>query len=121
MAGEPFHNTIITGPVVADLLQKLAAGHHGIIKVVVDIRLMRMAAGGEWHTDCLKLLAESGSSRDDCWGAKYDIETGNIVYKSQINQNRPGNIIDEIQDGNIRNTVAEMVNRHLVSGVAEQG
>jgi len=108
-----FQTAIITARVSEGQRQALAAGHRGVIKVVVDIRRMRMAAGGEWHTDCLKLLCEDGSGPKDCWGAKYDTQSGTVVYKSQINQNRPGNRIDEIQDENIRKTVLEMIHRFL--------
>lgn len=106
-----FSPQIISSPVPPELLAELAKGHHGTIKVVVDIRRMAMAAGGEWHTDCLKPLTDAGSDRADCWGAKLDTETGKVTYKSQINQNRPNNRLDEIQDEATRTAVLAMIRK----------
>ncbi len=113
MTGGPFKHIILDGPVSPALMAELAAGHRGAIKVVVDIKNGALAAGGEWHSDCLALLKTRGSNPDDCWGAKLNIETGAIVYKSQINQNRPGNRLDEIADETIRVMVRGMVEKYF--------
>ncbi len=113
MGGGPFKNIIIGEPVSPALLGELAAGHHGTIKVVADIKNGTMAAGGEWHSDCLALLKAKGSNPADCWGAKLNVETGAIVYKSQINQNRPDNRLDEIADETIRATVKGLIDRYF--------
>lgn len=113
MGGGPFKNIILDGPVSSALLVELAAGHHGTIKVVADIKNGTMAAGGEWHSDCLGLLKAKGSDAADCWGAKLNIETGAIVYKSQINQNRPDNRLDEIADEQTRAAVKGLVEKYF--------
>lgn len=113
MAGAAFKNIIIQGPVSPELLAELAAGHRGTVKVVVDIRQMRMAAGGEWHSDCLALLTATGSASGDCWGAKLNTVTGAVTYKSQINQNRPNNRLDEIADAATRRQVLAMIEKNL--------
>lgn len=111
--GGPFKNIVLAEPVSPALLAELAAGHRGVVKVVADIKKGEMAAGGEWHTDCLALLTARGSSRADCWGAKLNIETGAIAYKSQINQNRPDNRLDEIADAGVRAAVKGMIERRF--------
>ncbi len=112
-----FTNTMVPAPVTEDQLKELAAGHDGVVKVVVDVKQRRMAAGAEWHNECMELLKENGSNAKDCWGVKLVVETGEIKYKSQINKDRPGNRLDEIQDPKIRETVAEMVREYLVKTV----
>ena len=111
--GGPFRNIVLDGPVPPALLGELAAGHRGAIKVVADIATGAVAAGGEWHTDCLALLKARGSNPADCWGAKLNIETGAIVYKSQINQNRPDNRLDEIADEGVRGAVKGLIDRYF--------
>lgn len=113
MGGGPFKNIILDGPVSSALLGELAAGHHGVIKVVADIKKRTMAAGGEWHSDCLALLKAKGSDPADCWGVKLTIETGAVVYKSQINQNRPDNRLDEIADDRTRAAVKGLVEKYF--------
>lgn len=113
MGGGPFKNIILDGPVSSALLGELAAGHRGTIKVVADIKNGAMAAGGEWHSDSLALLKARGSNAADCWGAKLNIETGAIVYKSQINQNRPDNRLDEIADEHTRAAVKGLVEKYF--------
>lgn len=113
MDGGPFKNIILADPVSSALLNELAAGHRGSIKVVADIKNGAVAAGGEWHSDCLALLKAKGADPADCWGAKLNIENGAIVYKSQINQNRPNNRLDEIADENIRAAVKGLIDRYF--------
>ncbi|MEE8484629.1 MAG: DUF5674 family protein [Nitrospinota bacterium] len=115
--GGKFVNRMVPEPATEDQLKELAAGHRGVVKAVVDVKRRRMAAGAEWHTECLELLKENGSNSEDCWGLKLVVETGEIKYKSQINKNRPGNRLDEIEDPKIRETVAEMVRERLVKTV----
>lgn len=111
--GGPFKKILLDGPVSPALLRELAAGHHGTVKVVADIKVGAMAAGGEWHSDCLALLKAKGSHPADCWGAKLNIETGGLVYKSQINQNRPDNRLDEIADEPVRAAVKGLVEKYF--------
>ncbi len=113
MGGGPFKNIILAEPVSPALLNELAAGHRGAVKVVADIKTGAVAAGGEWHSGCLALLKAKGSNPADCWGAKLNVETGAIVYKSQINQNRPDNRLDEIADENIRAAVKGLIDRYF--------
>lgn len=117
MGGGPFKNIVLDGPVSPALLGEMAAGHRGTVKIVADIKNGAMAAGGEWHSGCLALLKAQGSNPADCWGAKLNVETGVVVYKSQINQNRPDNRLDEIADENIRVAVKRLIDRYFMDAL----
>lgn len=90
-------------------LDELSKGHNGVVKVVVDIKQRKIAAGAKWHSECLKLLEEDGSKFEDCWGCKYNTDSGEIAYKSQINESRKGNKSTEISDSQIREKIENIV------------
>lgn len=113
MEEKKFCNRLVEKPVTLEEQDELAMGHDGVIKVVVDIKQKKMAAGGQWHTDCLKLLEEEGSVAENCWGAKYNVDTGEMAYKSQINKNRGGSKTEEIFDSEIKGAVLSMVQEYL--------
>ncbi len=106
-----YHNRLVAEPLSADEVKLLARGHGGMIKFVVDVRLKKLAAGAEWHSECRDLLVENGSAPDDCWGAKIYPDSGEIVYQSQINKEKPGHNTVEIQNGKIRDEISALAGK----------
>jgi len=109
--GSVYHNQLVAEPLSADEVKLLARGHDGMIKFVVDVRLKKLAAGAEWHSACRDLLVKSGSSPDDCWGAKIYTDSGEIVYKSQINKEKPGHNTADIQNEKIRDEIRSLARK----------
>lgn len=96
------------------MLKKLAAGFEGEIKAVVDLKRNILAAGAEWHHEARDLLVKDGSDADDLWGARVNIKTGAISYKSQINEGRVGAENNEIADQEIRSEVETLIHSLLL-------
>lgn len=96
------------------MLKKLAAGFDGEIKAVVDLKRNILAAGSEWHHEARDLLVKDGSDADDLWGARINIKTGSISYKSQINEGRVGAENNEIADQEIRSEVEVVIHSLLL-------
>jgi len=109
--GSIYRNRLVVEPLSADEVKLLARGHGGMFKFVVDVRRKKLAAGAEWHSECRDLLVESGSDPDDCWGAKIYPDSGEIVYKSQINKEKPGHNTAEIQNGKIRDEISSLAKK----------
>lgn len=109
-----FHNQILTKKASAGLLSRLASGHNGDIKAVADLKRGVIAAGAEWHVDSLDLLVKSGGDAEDMWGARLNIKTGAIVFKSQINDGREGVLENEIIDDEIRYEVESLIRKFLI-------
>lgn len=91
-------------------LKKIAEDLSGYVKVVVDIKLKILAAGGELHTDGEKILLADGSRQADVWGGGIDFETGEIDFDSLINI-RPAqkNTSREVLDQNIRRQMEAII------------
>jgi len=109
--GSIYYNRLVAEPLSADEVKLLARGHNGMIKFVVDVRLKKLAAGAEWHSACRDLLVKNGSDPDDCWGAKIYPDSGEIVYTSQINKEKPGHNTAEIQDEKIRDEMRSLARK----------
>lgn len=109
-----YHNTILTQQASAKLLDLLAEGHDGMIKVVGDIKTGAFAAGAEWHSESRDLLVENGSNENDLWGAKLYIKTGAIKYQSMINQHRDGAVGDLITDTAIQAKMDTLIAKFLI-------
>jgi hypothetical protein len=91
-----------------------------MVKVVVDVRLKTVAAGGELHADAERLLLERGSRQEDLWGANYYPGKGKedcIEYTALIDI-RPsrGNRSMEIADDEIRRTIQEVTHQRIGEG-----
>jgi hypothetical protein len=112
--GQKFCPQILHNKATAALLKKLAAGFDGEIKAVVDLKRNILAAGSEWHHEARDLLVKDGSDSDDLWGARVNIKTGAISYKSQINEGRVGAENNEITDQEIRSEVEVVINSLLL-------
>lgn len=102
-------------------LARLVAAHFGdMVKLVVDVRRLVVAVGGELHADAEQLLLEQGSRQADLWGANYYPGRGAedyIEYTALINI-RPsqGNPSMEIQDASTREAVRSIVERWVGRG-----
>ena len=102
-------------------LARLVAAHFGdMVKLVVDVRRLVVAVGGELHADAEQLLLEQGSRQADLWGANYYPGRGQedcIEYTALINI-RPsqGNPSMEIQDAQTRQSIREIVGRLVGDG-----
>lgn len=90
---------IVRAKIDPETLKEIAEDLKGYIKIVVDIRRKILAAGGEKHVDCERILLEDGSLQEDLWGAGLDLETDEVDFDSLINlrpmQNRSREILDE--------------------------
>jgi uncharacterized membrane protein len=112
-AGGLFHNMILKTPLDRDEMVTMSRLHDGVIKVVVDIKKETAAAGAKWHSDSRDILVSDGSKPEDCWGAKIDVYTGEVVFESQINKDRPENSSVEIKNEHIREVVAKVASKYL--------
>jgi uncharacterized membrane protein len=111
--GSQFNNMILKKPLSKDEMVSMSKLHDGVIKVVVDIKKETAAAGAKWHGDSMDLLVSDGSNPEDCWGAKIDVYTGEMVFESQINKDRPENSAVKIGDEHIRGIVAKVASKYL--------
>lgn len=91
--------------------------HTTMIKVVVDVRCLSLAGGGDMHADCESALLEGGSDQEDLWGANWFPGDERIEFESLINI-RPaqGNRGLILKDERLR-AVVESVTRNLLGGV----
>jgi len=110
---QQWYNTdpmIVTRKLSKEELVPLLIRHKEFIKVVVDIEMEILAAGGALHADDEKVLLEAGSLQENLWGANYFPKEARIEYKSLINI-RPWqrNISQEISDPGIRDKVKQIV------------
>lgn len=97
---------------VADLACFRNAPFENMIKFTVDIRLRKIALGGEMHADSEEVLLSTGSNQADIWGGNLWpwAEPPRIEYISLINI-RPAaeNRGMEIQLEDVRNAVHAIV------------
>lgn len=101
---------IVTHKLSKEELVPLIIRHKEFIKVVVDIELEILAAGGALHADDEAVLLENGSAQKDLWGANYYPKTGEIEYRSMINiRPRDGNFAQEIKSEEIKEAVKRIV------------
>ena len=109
-----FQNKILKMPVSHDDMYRMGNGHDGVVKVVADIKMGKVAAGAKWHSEARDILVAEGSRPDDCWGAKFNVETGTIVFESQINKGRPetGNL-SEIGDERIKEEMRQLIKKYF--------
>lgn len=112
--GQKFYPQILCEKAPQALLKKLAAGFEGEIKAVVDIKRNILAAGSEWHHEARDLLVKDGSDSDDLWGARVNIKTGAISFKSQINEGRVGAENNEVTDQETRSEVEVVIHSLLL-------
>ncbi len=109
-----YHNAILGEKVSPETLSLLAGSHGGVIKVVADLRRGIVAAGAKWHSKSRDLLVEDGGDAGDMWGAKLNVNTGEIKFESMINENREGARDIVIVDKKIRKQVEALIRKYLV-------
>lgn len=101
---------IVTRKISKEELVPLLIRHKKFIKVVVDIEMEILAAGGALHADDEKVLLENGSLQENLWGANYYPRKNEIEYKSMINiRPRDGNSSQEIKNEEIKEAVKRIV------------
>lgn len=97
---------------IADLDRFRNAPFENMIKFTVDIRLRRLALGGEMHADSELELLKSGSEQADIWGGNLWpwVQPIRIEYISLINI-RPslGNRGMDIQLSDVRAAVEDVM------------
>jgi len=93
---------------IEDMRQALGSS----IKLAVDIRLGVLAGGGAMHAHCQAALDEAGSQHESIWGATWYPATGEIKFRSQINDH-PGNRGMIIQEPEVRKRIEGLVRRIL--------
>ena len=108
-----FFPQMIEEKVSDEVLGKLAKGHKGTIKVVVDIKTNTIAAGAEWHVELRDILVKNGSYHNDCWGAKLDTGSGAIKFTSQINEGRQGSTGLEVTAKATQKAIEEITRKVL--------
>ncbi len=95
-------------------LKKVAEDLDGYIKVVVDVELKILAAGGLRHVEGEELLLKTGSMQENLWGGGLDLATGEIDFDSMINiRTNQGNPSREVLSQNIRKKMEEIIRRLL--------
>jgi hypothetical protein len=102
---------------ISDLERFRNAPFENMIKFVVDVRLKRIALGGEMHADAEEALLRTGSDQADLWGGNlwpWD-RPPRIEYISLINirpsvNNRGMDILLDYVRILVRDTVHEWVN-----------
>ncbi len=71
-----------------ELRSFLGKPYEEMVKFVVDVRLVKIALGGELHADAEELMLQKGSRQDDLWGANIYPDSpkeARIRYTSMIN------------------------------------
>lgn len=69
--------------------------------------------GGEFHADCESALVETGSLREDIWGADWMPDEATVRCAALINSRPRLNPSMEIQDPAIRQRVERVVRQLL--------
>ena len=96
--------TILDHKINAEEVKKLANLWYGtMIKGTVDIKLERVALGGDYHIESSEILTGSGSKFEDVWGFNIRFEEnpdGVLEFDSMVNikpnfGNRSRNISNE--------------------------
>lgn len=95
-------------------LKQVAQDLDGYIKVVVDVKLGILAAGGARHVQGEELLLANGSHQKDLWGGGLDVDTGGIDFDSMINI-RPdqANPSREVLNTAVRDKMTEIIKKIL--------
>lgn len=66
-------------------IKQMAEDYDGYIKLVIDVKQIILAGGGERHVEGEQKLLEEGSKQENLWGGGIDWETKEIDYNSVIN------------------------------------
>ncbi len=83
------------------------------VKVVVDLKLKILAAGGFLHIDGYNKLLERGSEPENLWGENFYPAGEKIEFSSIINIRPPVNRSMDIENEVIRKQVEEIIRNLL--------
>ena len=101
---------ILDSKVTPEQIAEVTTMYEGYTKIVVDIKLKVLAAGGEYHIDCEQALLEKGSKQSDLWGGGYRFRSNEVDFMALTNY-KPN--IDhfsyEITSPEIRKQVEEII------------
>ena len=107
---------IIKDKINQDKLKEIAlGGYKEMVKVAVDTEKGILAAGGEFHADCLEKLVENGSEPNNIWGANIYLDKtkeDRVEFIALINI-RPvlNNRSMEIQDEEIKEKIKNIIDK----------
>lgn len=100
---------IVAQPATDEQIQDMLEVHEDFIKVAVDIRRRLLAGGGEFHADCESALVETGSLKEDIWGADWVPAQRTVRFSALINIRPRTNRGMEIIDSAIRQKVEQVI------------
>jgi hypothetical protein len=109
---------VVQKPITAEELIFAKQDYGEYIKIVVDIEIGILAAGGEWHSDAEKVLLDSGSKQENLWGGGIDLTTGEVDYVSLINTRPKLNNSQEVSDPDIRLKMLLIIKKYLAEYVS---
>jgi hypothetical protein len=108
---------LLTQKVSPEQVKEMLESLELYIKLAVDIENKTVAGGGVLHADCEAVLLENGSRQENVWGADWIPQSQEVTFESLINiRPRQQNFSMEIESGELRNKVAEVV-REFFEGV----
>lgn len=88
-----------------------------MVKAVADVSKNLLAIDAELHSDLEEILLENGSKQEDLWGFNiYPEMEGEdfIEFDSLINiRPRQNNRSRDVEDGEIRRKIIDIVNNHI--------
>ncbi len=91
---------------ISEMLEELKT----YIKLAVDVERGIVAGGGEWHSDCEKVLLENGSRQEDIWGADWYPNEKQVEFEALINiRPKQNNRTMLIQDAGLRRRIERIV------------
>jgi Protein of unknown function (DUF5674) len=107
---------LLSKPATTAQVTEMLQANRFYIKTAVDLRLQRLAGGGEMHSDCEDLLLANGSQQRDIWGASWNPLSQDIFYESMVNLRPEQNRAMEILNPMVREQVKAVIYR-LLGGV----
>lgn len=106
---------VLTAPADAQTKQKVSEDLEGYVKVVIDVALGIVAAGGKRHVEAEQILLSQGSKQTDLWGGGIDLETGAIDFDSMINiRSNQGNTSREVLSLEIRTQMEALIKKYFL-------
>jgi len=105
---------LITTKATQRQIDEMASFYVAHIKLAVDIEKGILAGGGEWHSDCEKVLIANGSQQKDVWGGGYKPFSKEVDFYSLINiRPKAGNPDQDILSPEIRSKF-EKITRQIL-------
>lgn len=102
---------IVKDKVTSEQLIVVQEEYGEYVKVVVDIELDILAAGGEWHADAEKVLLEQGSRQENLWGGGVNLVKKKVDFVSLINMRPVLSNSQEVMNQEIRDKMEIIMRR----------